>query len=85
MESESVSPISDEDGDDTVIERLPFTRIQIATGSNEVVTSPSRNPLVRQDASNPSSTPLLPNGVKTSRVFKPLVKSKGVRVPSSER
>ena len=37
-ESDSVSPLSDEDGD-TVIERLPFTRIQIATDSNEVVTS----------------------------------------------
>ena len=52
VESDSVSSLLDEDGDNTVIERLPFTLINIATGSNEVETSPSRNPLVRQDASN---------------------------------
>ena len=48
VESDSVSPLSDEDGDDTVIERLSFTRIQIATGSNVVLNSLIRIPFVRR-------------------------------------
>ena len=47
VSSDSVSPLSDEDGDNTIIERLPFTCMQIASRSNEVLTSPSRNPLAR--------------------------------------
>ena len=53
VESNFVSLISDEDGDNTIVERLSFTRIQITTESNGMINSPFRKPLVRQDASNP--------------------------------
>ena len=41
MESDSVSLLSDKDGDNKIIERFPFTHIRIAI----------ENPTVRQDTS----------------------------------
>ena len=74
---ESNSPLSDKDGDNTNIERLPFTRIQIASESYEAVTSPFRNSLVRQeslhlivqlatDSDSVGKTILFEKGVKTT-------------------
>ena len=51
--SDSVISLSYKDGNSTIIERIIFSRIRLATGSNEEATSPSTYPLARQDAYNP--------------------------------
>ena len=80
MCTESDFLLSDEDGDNTFIERISFIRIQIATGRNEAVTFPSRNPLAIQNGAEL----LLPTSLKRkSQFFNPPMQSKCVIVPSS--